>query len=100
MVIQHVKAITALGKLGFRLEKIIGEKRLTKILSKRKGLGKTRAFKMANYALKKPKSTLRRVKRVNTALNVAPYVATAGAAFGTGAAISSYNKKKSRGKKK
>ena len=80
MVIQQVKAITALGKLGFRLEKIIGEKRLDKILSKRKGLGKTRAVKMGNYALKKPKSTLRRVKRINKVLDYGPGIVVGGAA--------------------
>ena len=77
-MINTVKATYALFKLGNRVDKIIGKKnanRLSKFLGKRKGLG----TKIVNYTTKKPASTLRRIKKINKALDAAPYVGAAGA---------------------
>ena len=64
------------GKLVKRFEGILGKKTVDKFMDSRKGLGKTRASKIGKYAWRKPASTKRRVKRINTALDVAPYAAT------------------------
>ena len=95
-MIDKIKAVYGLAKLSKRFGKVIGNKNVEKILRKRKGLGKTRAAKMGDYAAKKPKSTIRRVKRINKALDIAPYAAVASAAFGTGAVISSRKKNKKK----
>jgi len=88
-MINKAKAFSAVYKLGNRVEKIIGEKKMDKLLSARKGLGKTRGIKIFNYSLKKPKSTLRRVKKINTALDLAPSVAVGSSIVGIGALMSS-----------
>ena len=88
-MIDKAKAFSAVYKLGNRIEKIIGEKKMDKLLSSRKGLGKTRGVKIFNYSLKKPKSTLRRVKKINTALDLAPSVAVGSSIVGIGALMSS-----------
>ena len=69
-------AIKGLSQLEKRFSKIFGQKRVDKYLTKRKGLGKSRGHKIVDYAWRKPESTQRRIKRINTALDVAPYVAT------------------------
>ena len=91
-MITKAKAFSAIYKLGNRVEKIIGEKKMDKLLSSRKGLGKNRGTKIFNYSLKKPKSTLRRVKKINTALDLAPSVAVGSSIVGIGALMSSRNK--------
>ena len=90
-MIDKAKAFSAIYKLGNRIEKIIGEKKMDKLLSSRKGLGKTRGIKIFNYSLKKPKSTLRRVKKINKALDLAPSVAVGSSIVGIGALMSSKN---------
>jgi len=93
-MIDKAKAFSAVYKLGNRIEKIIGEKKMDKLLSSgRKGLGKNRGTKIFNYSLKKPKSTLRRVK-INTALDLAPSVAVGSSIVGIGALMSSKNNNK------
>lgn len=93
-MIDKAKAFSAVYKLGNRIEKIIGEKKMDKLLSSRKGLGKTRGIKIFNYSLKKPKSTLRRVKKINKALDLAPSVAVGSSIVGIGALMSSKNNNK------
>ena len=73
------KAIFQSTKLQKRIEKIIGKKRVESFLNKRKGLGKQRGSKIAQYIIDKPASTLRRVKKINKAIDAAPYVGAAGA---------------------
>jgi hypothetical protein len=90
-MIDKAKAFSAIYKLGNRIEKIIGEKKMDKLLSSRKGLGKTRGTKIFNYSLKKPESTLRRVKKINKALDLAPSVAVGSSIVGIGALMSSKN---------
>ena len=55
-----------------------------------------KALDIIDYTVKKPKSAKRRIKRINKALDVAPYAAVASAAFGTGAVISSNKKNKKK----
>jgi len=63
-MIDKVKAFSAVYKLGNRIEKLL-VKKINKFLSSgRKGLGKNRGTKIFNYSLKKPESTLRRVKKL------------------------------------
>jgi len=81
---QAGKAIWQLSKLSKRAGKIVGEKNVTKFLNKRKGLGKSRETKIGQYAINKPASTMRRVAKINKALDASPYVATGAAAVGTG----------------
>ena len=69
-------ALKGLTQLEKRFSKLLGQKRVDKFLGKRKGLGKSRGHKIVDYAWRKPASTKRRIKRINTALDVAPYVAT------------------------
>jgi hypothetical protein len=47
-------------------------------------LGRSRETKIVRYAANKPDSTMRRVARINKALDASPYVATGAAAVGTG----------------
>ena len=89
-------AIKGLSKLTDRIGKIVGEKRVDKFLSKRKGLGKSRGHKIVDYAWRKPASTQRRIKRINTALDVAPYAATGAAAVGIASMMSSGKNKKNQ----
>ena len=93
-------AIKGLSKLTDRIGKIVGEKRVDKFLSKRKGLGKSRGHKIIDYAWRKPASTQRRIKRINTALNVAPYVATGVGAVGIASMMSSSSKENKKRNKK
>jgi|TARA_R100001463_G_scaffold36929_1_gene79467 hypothetical protein len=81
-MIKKFGALKDVDKLIKRFEGIFGEKTVNKFLDKRKGLGPTRASKIGKYAWKKPDSTKRRVKRINTALDVAPYAATGAGAIG------------------
>ena len=74
-----------------RIEKIVGKKRVESFLDKRKGLGKSRGSKIVDYAWRKPASTKRRVKRINTALDVAPYAATGAGAVGIMSMMSGNN---------
>ena len=81
-MIKKFGALKDVDKLIKRFEGIFGEKTVNKFLDKRKGLGPTRASKIGKYAWKKPDSTKRRVKRINTALDIAPYAATGAGAIG------------------
>jgi len=81
-MIKKFGAVWELDKLEKRIGNIIGHKRVEKFLGKRKGLGKSRSRKIIDYAWKKPDSTKRRIKRINTALDVAPYAATGAGAIG------------------
>ena len=85
---QTIKLASKLGKLEKRISKIVGKKNVESFLSKRKGLGKTRERKIIEYAYKKPKSTERRINRINKALDVAPYAATGTASVGAGLFLS------------
>ena len=78
-MITYGKALFKAAKLQDRISKIVGEKRVEKFLSTRKGLGKTRNMKIGQYISDKPKSALRRIKRINKAIDSAPYVGAAGA---------------------
>ena len=73
------KAILQTNKLVKRIEKIVGKKRVESFLDKRKGLGKSRGHKIGQYIVNKPASTLRRIKKINKAIDAAPYVGAAGA---------------------
>jgi hypothetical protein len=95
-----VKALWGVAKLSDRIEKIIGKRNLEKFLDKRKGLGRSRTSKIADYAVRKPASTLRRVKRINTALDVAPYVATGAGAVAIMSMMSSSSKENKKRNKK
>ena len=92
-MIDKIGALWGVTKLADRIEKIVGAKRLNKFLGKRKGLGRSRSGKIADYAIRKPASTERRLKRINTALNVAPYVATGAATLGIASLLSGPSKK-------
>jgi len=96
-MIQAGKALWGVGKLADRIEKSIGKKNLNKFLDKRKGLGRTRRGKIADYAIRKPGSTLRRVKRINTGLDAAPYVATGAGAVAIMSMMSGSNNNKKKG---
>jgi len=87
-MIKAAKAMWEVGKLIKRGSKIVGDKNLEKFLTKRKGLGKSYSQKIAEYAWKKPDSTLRRVNRINKVLDASPYIATGAAAVGTGVFLS------------
>ena len=95
-MIKKFGAVLEVDKLGKRFESIFGKKRVDKFLDKRKGLGPTRASKIGKYAWKKPESTKRRVKRINKALDIAPYAATGGATL-TLASMLSSNKNNNKG---
>ena len=94
-MIKKFGALSDVDKLVQRFENIFGEKRVNNFLSKRKGLGSPRRNKIASYAWRKPESTKRRVKRINKALDAAPYVAT-GAGTLTIASMLSGNKKENK----
>jgi len=89
-------AIKGLSQLEKRFSKLLGQKRVDKFLTKRKGLGKSRGHKIVDYAWRKPASTQRRIKRINTALDVAPYAATGAAAVGIASMMSSGKNKKNQ----
>ena len=93
-MITTFKAISELSKLENKLGKIVGKKRLKKFLGKRKGLGKTRLQKVAQYTVKNPKSALKRAKISNTIIDNAPFVAGTTAVGVAGASAISYLKGK------
>lgn len=94
-MIKKFGALGDVGRLVERFENIFGKKTVDKFLNKRKGLGPTRASKIGKYAWKKPESTKRRVKRINKALDIAPYAAT-GAGTLAIASMLSGNKKENK----
>jgi hypothetical protein len=94
-MIKKFGAVLEVDKLVKRFEGIFGKKTVDKFLDKRKGLGPTRASKIGKYAWKKPESTKRRVKRINKALDIAPYAAT-GAGTLAIASMLSGNKKENK----
>lgn len=94
-MIKKFGALGDVGRLVERFENIFGKKTVDKFLDKRKGLGPTRASKIGKYAWKKPESTKRRVKRINKALDIAPYAAT-GAGTLAIASMLSGNKKENK----
>jgi hypothetical protein len=96
-MINKFKAMKELSQLESRISKIIGQKRVDKFLGKRKGLGKSRGYKIADYAWRKPESTKRRIKRINTALNVAPYAATGAGAVAIMSMMSGNNNNNKKG---
>ena len=85
---QAIKLASKLDKLEKRISKVVGKKNVKNFLSKRKGLGKSRERKILEYTYKKPKSTERRINRINKALDVAPYAATGVASVGAGLFLS------------
>ena len=85
---QAIKLASQLNKLEKRISKIVGKKNVENFLSKRKGLGKSREYKIIKYAFNKPKSTKRRIDRINKALDIAPYAATGAASVGAGLFLS------------
>jgi|TARA_B100000085_G_scaffold275799_1_gene294114 predicted HAD superfamily phosphohydrolase len=90
-----IKKFGVLGevdKLVERIEGIFGKKTVEKFLDKRKGLGRSRKVKIAQYAWKKPESTKRRVKRINKALDIAPYAATGAGTLAIASMLSGNNK--------
>jgi len=91
-----IGTLWGVGKLADRIEKIIGKKKLDKFLDKRKGLGRSRRGKISDYAFRKPASTQRRVKRINTALDVAPYAATGAGAVAIMSMMSGNNNNKKK----
>ena len=95
MLFSKASALKDLYKLTKRVDKFIPKKVANKIEKSPKAQKKV--LDIIDYTVKKPKSAKRRIKRINKALDVAPYAAVASAAFGTGAVISSgkKNKKKS-----
>ena len=95
-MIKKFGAILEVDKLSKRFEGIFGKKTVDKFLDKRKGLGPTRVSKIGKYAWKKPESTKRRVKKINKALDIAPYAATGGATL-TLASMLSSNKNNNKG---
>lgn len=90
-------AIKGLSQLEKRFSKIFGQKRVDKFLGKRKGLGKSRGHKIVDYAWRKPASTQRRIKRINTGLDVAPYVATGAGAVAIMSMMSGNNNNNKKG---
>ena len=91
-MIKKFGAVLEVDKLVKRFEGIFGKKTVDKFLDKRKGLGPTRASKIGKYAWKKPESTKRRVKRINKALDAAPYVATGAGTLAIASMLSGNNK--------
>ena len=75
-MIKSISALNDLRKLSNRIEKIIGKKRLESFMDKRKGLGKSKGHKIVQYTMDKPASAKRRIRRINKAIDAAPYVAT------------------------
>ena len=91
-MIKKFGALGDVGRLVERFEKIFGKKTVDKFLDKRKGLGPTRDSKIGKYAWKKPESTKRRVKRINKALDIAPYAATGAGTLAIASMLSGNNK--------
>ncbi len=91
-MIKKFGALGDVGRLVERFEKIFGKNTVDKFLDKRKGLGPTRASKIGKYAWKKPESTKRRVKRINKALDIAPYAATGAGTLAIASMLSGNNK--------
>ena len=91
-MIKKFGALGDVGRLVERFEKIFGKKTVDKFLDKRKGLGPTRASKIGKYAWKKPESTKRRVKKINKALDIAPYAATGAGTLAIASMLSGNNK--------
>ena len=91
-MIKKFGAVLEVDKLVKRFEGIFGKKTVEKFLNKRKGLGPTRASKIGKYAWKKPESTKRRVKRINKALDIAPYAATGAGTLAIASMLSGNNK--------
>ncbi len=91
-MIKKFGAVLEVDKLVKRFEGIFGKKTVDKFLDKRKGLGPTRASKIGKYAWKKPESTKRRVKRINKALDIAPYAATGAGTLAIASMLSGNNK--------
>ena len=91
-MIKKFGAVLEVDKLAKRFEGIFGKKTVDKFLDKRKGLGPTRASKIGKYAWKKPESTKRRVKRINKALDIAPYAATGAGTLAIASMLSGNNK--------
>jgi hypothetical protein len=83
-MLKGLQAAYKAAKLQGRFEKIFGAKNVKTFLDKRKGLGKSRRLKIGRYTAKKPDSAIRRIGRINKALDASPYVATGAAAVGTG----------------
>ena len=96
-MIKKFGAVWELDKLEKRIGNIIGKKKVDAFLNKRKGLGKSRGQKFTEYAWKKPDSTKRRVKRINTALDIAPYAATGAGAVGIMSMMSGNNNNNKKG---
>jgi len=96
-MIKKFGAVWAVDKLEKRISNIIGQKRVDKFLGKRKGLGKSRSRRITEYAWNKPESTKRRVKRINTALDIAPYAATGAGAVGIMSMMSGNNNNNKKG---
>ena len=93
-------ALKGLTQLEKRFSKLLGQKRVDKFLGKRKGLGKSRGHKIVDYAWRKPASTKRRIKRINTALDVAPYAATGAGTVAIMSMMSSSSKENKKRNKK
>jgi len=93
-MIKSISALNDLRKLSNRIEKIIGKKRLESFMDKRKGLGKSKGHKIVQYTMDKPASAKRRIRRINKAIDAAPYVATGGATLGIASILSSNNNNK------
>lgn len=91
-MIKKFGAVLEVDKLVKRFEGIFGKKTVDKFLDKRKGLGPTRASKIGKYAWKKPESTKRRVKKINKALDIAPYAATGAGTLAIASMLSGNNK--------
>tara|TARA_R110002012_G_scaffold69166_1_gene179101 strand:- start:480 stop:767 length:288 start_codon:yes stop_codon:yes gene_type:complete len=95
-MIKTFGALNELRKLGTRIEKIVGKKRLDSFINKRKGLGKSKGHKIVQYTMDKPSSAKRRIARIHKGLDAAPYVATGGATL-TVASMLSSNKNNNKG---
>ena len=50
-MIKTFGALNELRKLGTRIEKIVGKKRLDSFINKRKGLGKSKGHKIVQYTI-------------------------------------------------
>ena len=93
-MIKSISALNDLRKLGNRIEKIVGKKKVETFLNKRKGLGKSKGHKVFQYTMSKPASAKRRIRRINKTLDAAPFVATGGATLAVASMLSSNNNNK------
>ena len=91
-MIKKFGALKDVVNLQERISNIIGEKRVESFMKKRKGLGKSMRSKIGDYVWRKPESTKRRVKRINKALDSAPYVATGAGTLAIASMLSGNNK--------